>query len=112
MNNDDFLDWKGVCSQMGVNITKDEEGNTIKFADLKVVKVDKNHPRAIFFKTSYEQQEFKKAEVIRKKKSVDVEVKKAYDVKPALNKKKKDGLLELIRKNAIPRYYAPFYNSL
>ncbi|CAK1598166.1 unnamed protein product [Parnassius mnemosyne] len=61
MNNDDFLDWKDVCSQMGVNITKDEEGNTIKFADLKVVKVDKNHPRAIFFKTSYEQQEFKKA---------------------------------------------------
>lgn len=112
MHNDDFLDWKDVCSQIGVNITKDVEGNTVKIADLKVVKIDANYPRTIFYKNSYEQENFKQIEVIKKKRSVDIVTKKAYQVKPGISKKKKDGLINLIKKNAIPRYFSPFYNSL
>ncbi|CAB3231933.1 unnamed protein product [Arctia plantaginis] len=50
MSYQDFLDWKDVCSQMGFDITKDENGDPVKFIGIKVVKLERDHPRDIFLK--------------------------------------------------------------
>lgn len=112
MSHEDFLDWKDVCAQMGFNVVRDENGDSIKFTDLKVVKFKKDHPNIMFFKTSYRDVDFKRAEVIKKKRNFEIHIKKAYNQRPGLSKKKKDDLLGLLNKKAIPSFYAPFYNSL
>jgi hypothetical protein len=50
--------------------------------------------------------------VIKKKKNVTVELKKAYNEKAGLTDKKKKDLMDLVNKNLIPRYHRPFYESL
>lgn len=30
MCTEDFVNWKDACTQIGVNLTKDEEGNSVK----------------------------------------------------------------------------------
>lgn len=112
MSHEDFLDWKDVCAQMGFNVVRDENGDSIKFTDLKVVKFKKDHPNIMFFKTSYRDVDFKRVEVIKKKRNFEIHIKKAYNQRPGLSKKKNDYLLGLLNKKAIPSFYAPFYNSL
>ncbi|XP_045446690.1 uncharacterized protein LOC123654873 [Melitaea cinxia] len=112
MCTEDFVDWKDACTQMGVNLTKDEEGNSVKIGNIKILKIEKDNPRILFYKNSYGEEEFKKAEIIRKKKRIDVNVKKAYDCKPGISDRKKADLLDLLNKNLIPQFYARFYNSL
>ncbi|CAF4935247.1 unnamed protein product [Pieris macdunnoughi] len=78
-----------------------------------MIKVIKDDARANYYKNSYyAEEEFKRAMVIKKKKDIDIEVKKPYTTKPGLAKRKKADLMELINKNHIPRYYRPFYKSL
>lgn len=61
MSHKNFLDWKDVCTQMGGNkVFKDNDGNTFKFTDLRVVKIDRELSQVTFFKTSYSEKEFKK----------------------------------------------------
>lgn len=71
------LSWSKVCSQ-------------------------KSEPRAIYFKTSYEETEFQKALVIKRKKDIDVEVKRAYTNKPGLADRKKSDLIDLVNKKMTP----------
>lgn len=111
---EDFYDWKNVCSQMSFAIQKDDENVPVKISEVKMIKVIKDDARAIYYKNSYTEEEFKRAIVIKKKKEIDnnIEVKKAYTTKPGIAKRKKADLMELINKNHIPRYYRPFYESL
>lgn len=90
---------------------KDEEGNSVKIGAIKMLKVEKDKSCVVFYKKSYEEEEFNKAEIIRKKR-IDVNVKKAYDCKPGILDRKKADLLESLNKNLIPQFYAQFYNSL
>ncbi|KAL0833092.1 hypothetical protein ABMA28_001202 [Loxostege sticticalis] len=114
---DDFYDWKSICNQMNFNLTKDEDNNTVKLAGLKVIKVQRTDQDAIFFKESYADKLFKKAIVIRRKKSynnesLNMDLKKAYLRKPGLAERKKADLMDLVNKNLIPRYHKAFYESL
>lgn len=109
---EDFYDWKNVCSQMCFQIQKDDANDVVKFCDLKVIKIKQDDIRAIHFKNSYADEDFKRAVVIKKRKEINVDVKKAYTAKPGISQKKKADLMELVNKNLIPRYYRSFYESL
>lgn len=76
------------------------------------MKVEKQSPSSIFYKTSYSQAEFKEAIVIRRKKTVAVELKKEFSAKPGISEKKKEDLLYLVKKNTIPNFYKPYYEQL
>lgn len=112
MSFEDFFDWKDVCTQMGLNITKNEDNELVKFSDIKILKIEKLSPQVLYYKHSYSDETFKKAVIIRKKKNPEIVIKKAYDSKPGISERKKADLLDLLNKNVIPKYYAPFYNSL
>jgi len=66
---EDFYDIKSLCTQIGVNITVNTENEAVKFMSIKIMKVEKQSPSSIFYKTSYSQAEFKEAIVIRRKKN-------------------------------------------
>lgn len=103
---------EGACSQIGVSITKNEEGNSAKIADVKILKVEKNSPRTMYYKTPNAEEEFKRAVLIKNKTIIEIDVKKAYHRKPGVTERKKADLLYLINKKSIPGFYAPFYNAL
>ncbi|CAH2092428.1 unnamed protein product [Euphydryas editha] len=109
---EDFIDWKNVCSQMNFALLKDEMGDNVKLTEIKVIRVQKDEPCAIWFKNSYAEEQLKKAVVVKKKRSNIVELKKAYIQKPGLAEKKKSDLMDLINKKMIPRYHRPFFEAL
>jgi hypothetical protein len=83
---------------------------------LKIIKVQKSDPAAIFFKESYADEIFKKAIVVKKKRnhnnqSINLDLQKAYIQKPGLADRKTD-LMDLVNKNLIPRYHKQLYELL
>lgn len=48
----------------------------------------------------------------RQNRNVAIEIQKAYKQKFSVADKKKKGLLELVSKNIIPRFYSSFYTNL
>lgn len=109
---EDFYDWKSTHTQMNFKLQKDEKNNPVKLMGVQVIKVQKDEPYAIFFKNSYSEEQFKKATAIKKKKDRNIELKKAYIQKPGLAERKKSDLMDLVRKNLIPRYHRPFFKAL
>lgn len=112
-----FFYWKSICTQMNFTITKNKDSNTVTLAGLKMIKVQRSDPDAIFFKESYADKLFKKAIVVKKKRnhdsqSVNLDLQKAYLQKPGLAERKKADLMDLVNKNLIPRYHKPFYKSM
>lgn len=75
MCSEDFVNWKDACTQLWVNLTKDEEGNSVKIGLGGIKFWRLKRPRVLSYKNSYGEGEFKNAEIIRKKKRIDVNVK-------------------------------------
>lgn len=100
---EDFLDVKDLGSEIVI----------AKLADIKVIKVQKEYPTSAFIKTSYEDEFFKKVDIIKRKKPRNlVALKPAYTKPPGIQENKKKDLLDLVYKSHIPRYYFNFYNNL
>jgi hypothetical protein len=78
--------------------------------------VDKRIPYTFSFKTSYAQENYKKTVVNnwRKTKSAaaQLDLQPAYSKKLPIGDKMKAGILDLFRKNYVPKFYAAFYDSL
>ena len=89
--------------------------------DIKIVKVDKRSPYTFAFKTSYFQENYKKKNVVvnnrRKTKSAAAQLvmQPAYFKKLPIGDKKKYDILDLVRKNDIPKFYdtfmSPYFNN-
>jgi hypothetical protein len=48
---------KDLSNQIAIkNIYKDSEGKTVKMTDIKVLMVNKENPKILHYKTSYEQE--------------------------------------------------------
>lgn len=107
----DICDWKAATKQMNFVLQKDEDKKVIKVSKIKVFKVQKDEPRAMYVKTSYTE-EFKKVVVIRKKGDFNFRLTKAFNTKPGLADKKKHDLLSLLNSYHIPGYYRLFFESL
>lgn len=104
---EDFYDLKQLASAIGpINMS------SVKWSDVKVIKVEKDSPCSLFYKLSYKNN-FEEVSVIKKKKLPDnLTIKPAFYTKPGLASKKKEDLMELLKKNYIPKFYSNFYNSL
>lgn len=110
ISHEDILDIKYI-STLG-NSLKNSHNESVKIGDLKIVKFIKNDNK-IFYKTSYEQDDFQFIELkqTRNNKNRIVVLRKLYSTKPKLGEKKKS-ILSLFKKNAIPKYYLNFFNNL
>lgn len=85
----------------------------LKLSEVKILKVKRESPNSVFYKSSYSEQQFKEVTVIKKKKPpIAITLSKAFDTKPGLPKNKRDDINDLIKKNLIPRFYKQFYENL
>jgi hypothetical protein len=102
---------KALSGSFGSNFSKTTENETAKMADNKTVKVDKRSPYTSF-KTSYSQENYKKAVVNnrRKKKSATAQLvlQPAYSKKLPIGDKKKADILDLLKKITFPNFMLLF----
>lgn len=102
---------------MGHNFNIDEDKTQIKWHDIKILKVEKEHPESFFYKTFFEDKIFKKT-CVRKRRAVNqslisIDLTRAYTGKIPLSDTKKKDIQELINKNAIPRqYYESYFKNV
>ena len=87
-----------------------------KMSDMKIIKIEKEDPYKILYKTSYAQDNFcilnvKKPRTTVKKRN-HLMLQPLYKAQIKIPDKKKKGLLELLEKKHIPSRHADFYNNL
>ena len=61
MTHDEFYDVKALQESWGTNFSIDEKKNKIKWHDIKVLRVEKEHPEEFFYKTSFTEEAYRKA---------------------------------------------------
>jgi hypothetical protein len=109
---------KALSGSLGSNFSKPTENETVKMTDNKTVKVDKSSSYTFSFKTSYSQENYKKKKnavnnrIKTKSAAAQLVLQPAYSKKLPIGDKKKADILDLLRKNRIPKFYATFYESL
>lgn len=110
LTHENFLDLKSLA--VG-NYTTNEDGEKVKWGDIKVIKVHRDHEHKFFFKTSYDTEEFTSVVTLKRKNSNTIALpKKLYKHKLKVSETKKQGIIKLIEKNIIPKYYQSFYENL
>jgi len=113
MTHEQFYDVKVLQESWGNNFSLDEDKTQVKWHDIKILKVEKEHPEAFFYKTSFEDKTFKKTYVRKRRAAnqsfISVDLTRAYSGKIPLSDAKKKDIQELINKNAIPRQYYDSY---
>lgn len=104
----DFHSMKLLADDIG--FTKNKE---FKVTEIKIYKLIKNEPTKAFYKTSYNQTDFKEIIIRRNKKNIfDINLKRVYKTKPKIKENKTRDLLSLLQSQHIPLFYSYFYNSL
>ena len=84
----------------------------VKITTVKVLRVERESPNSLFFKTSYED-DFTEVNIIKRKKTNDnITRTPAFHLKPKIADNKRKDLLELIQKQHIPRVYNTFFQNL
>jgi hypothetical protein len=108
MDYDDFLDLKQLAKDLQLSMTN------VKISEVVAIKVISGHPKSLFYKYSYESDKWEEAIVIKKKNVLleNIVLKNAFLNKPGLDTKKKDALLKLCDKRAIPMKFRPYFESL
>jgi hypothetical protein len=117
MCHEDFFDLKDLSNQIAIkNIYKDSEDKTVKMTDIKVLMVNKENPKILHYKTSYQQEDFLSISIVnarRQEKDLQsIKLNNAYKQRPGITDAKKKGIISLIEKKIVPRYYFDFYNNL
>lgn len=113
----DIFDLKALTSKIGNNFTINSEGGKVNWTQIKILRFEKEHPKTIFYKTNYEEENFQKIPVSRsKRKPCDknnlISLEPAYNGKLGIPKKKYDGLMQLCKKKLIKPEYHEFYENL
>ncbi|CAG9773423.1 unnamed protein product [Ceutorhynchus assimilis] len=119
MTHENFYNIKGLTGS-GQESFKNKDKETVKTSEIKVMKMTREAPCSFFYKTSYMEEELKEVDTQSKKKSLRGTSKNndrlilqpAYSKKRSLPENKKKDLLDLIKHNHIPKFYAHFYNDL
>lgn len=99
---ENFFDLKPLCTG---NYNTDDDGNRFKWTDIKILKVDKVSNGIFFFKTSYEEAEFRSVSTLRKRRTKskavpdnNLTLNQLYTEKLTIPEAKKQGILKLIQK--------------
>lgn len=106
---EDFFDIKALATEMEL-----QNMAQLNVCTVVALRFERNLSNTIFFKTSYNDKQFRAANNIttKKKQSKDITLTRAYYTKPKIADNKKTDLLELLQKNHIPKYYKHFYEQL
>lgn len=101
------------------NYTTNEDKENVKWSDIKVLKIDKYVKNKFLYKTSYQENEFKSVSTLNKGRQLKTNQsknigtpKQLYNQKLNVTQAKKQGILNLINKNVIPKYYESFFANL
>lgn len=118
MTHEDFFDIKNLPGCPETGCLKNKLKEVVKISKIAVLKVTKEQPSSFFYKTSYSDVNFKEVETQKPKQRLrgstgsSVTLKPAYKSKRKLPEKKKQDLMDLIKRNHIPKFYSSFFNSL
>lgn len=124
MKHSEFYDVKALQESWGTNFNVDEEKNQIKWHDIRVLRVEKEHPEIFFYKTSFSEETYRKA-CVRKRVPrtrgtgsaineplFSIGLTKAYNEKIKLSQAKRRDIQELVDKTVIPKsYYDSYYKT-
>ncbi|XP_057662714.1 uncharacterized protein LOC130897815 [Diorhabda carinulata] len=114
LNHETFYDLKVFAESFGSNFNVNTERSTVTWHDIKIIRVEKQHANSFFYKTSYENEEFKEIDVRGNKRSrprksmpsqISSQLVLAYSKKIPLAENKKKDIKDLIQKRIIPQYY-------
>lgn len=113
INHEDFYDF----SSDTIEISKTETNENFKITQVKILRVEKARPFELLYKYSYGELNFSHLKMTingqrKKTRKTEVGLKRAYTTKKGIKPSLKNGLINLVRKNVIPKNYAPFYESL
>jgi len=110
---DQFFDLKKLSSDIGNNYKLNQDGENVLWNEIKMIKIEKDNPTLLKYKTSYKDNDFKIIDIRRKcrKSLVDLKLFNLNsDIKISLEKKK--DLVSLCHSNAIPKNHWSFYETL
>lgn len=114
LNFSDFYDIKAISEDIGLNVTKNENGDEIKISEIRMVEFKKGAD-TYRNKDSYSGEwmiaKIKTGRLLVNKRN-NPKMKQAYNSKIVISGRKKDDLLKLLKNNTVPKYYENFYNGL
>lgn len=99
---------------MGKNFNINTHAEKVLQNEVKIVKVCKNEPDYILYKTNYEENEYKKIfirEKVRSKKQ-PITLNPCYEGNVTISEKKKQDLIQLCNDEQIPRIHHDFFKNL
>lgn len=120
MNHDDFVDVKNLAEQTCLNFNIHDNGETFKFGDVSEFRIEKQKLNSLLYKKSFKEVEYNRASLKGKrtrgssclKSFCEFNLKKAYFDTIPISKAKYDGLMYLLRTDAIKKSYGYFYENL
>lgn len=119
MSHEKFYNLKLLQEEWGNNFNVNEDRNQVKWHDVKVFRLEKEHPLCFFYKNSYEDEDYQKV-FVRNIRRIGNQtllfshgLTREYTSKIPLTQNKKRDIKELLDKNIIPRNYREtFYKDL
>ncbi|XP_072389593.1 uncharacterized protein [Diabrotica undecimpunctata] len=116
LNFESFHDLKLLQEEWGYNYSTNTQGHNVNWNEIKILKIAKENPFSMYYKTSYKDENYREVNVRNKRKKMklitEIELKAAYCDKQKISDNKKKDLQELISKGLVPSFYAGFYNSI
>lgn len=120
---ENFYDLKDLSTKSGFNVLKNEKNDAVKISDITMLRVEKESPHKVFYKTSFSDADFHIIEIKKPRSSssrkisdlqssIIADIKPLYSAKQKIKADKKGGLLKLLNKNLIPKSYLNFYTNL
>lgn len=106
-----------VPKSIGNNFNTNTNGQKVTWNDIKIIKVSKDLPDRIQYKTSYDQNDFLETIVSRKTRkskqnNIELELSPLYQTPPGISKEKKKDLVNLCDAKFIPDTYHYFFKQL
>lgn len=114
MHSESFINWKRIAEMMGRNFNLNTENEKVVWSQVKVVKVCKKEQDTIFYKTRFEDEEFKKICIRQKARSArpQVSLEPCYTGPVSIPAKKKVHLMQLCDEMQVPKVHHDFFKNL
>lgn len=65
LSHESFFDMKDLSNQILPPLLRNNENESFKISDIRVLQVDRNYPKSFFYKTSYADEEFQEIKLDR-----------------------------------------------
>ena len=111
MSFDDFKDLKALASKMITNRRTFSAG-TCNWMQIRWLRVEKQSPNQVLFKTDFDQESFHILSQSKRKKWIKTKLHNAYKSTLPISSAKYNDLMSMLKNNYIPEQYWEFYRKL